>query len=84
MLGSDEEVEGTGVDVLPLVGMNESDHVPLIDEGLGCIVGTPGSTVAFSVPVMTGRVSPDIVLSFEGVADDWSLAERPGLPEAED
>jgi hypothetical protein len=64
--------------------MNESDHVPLSNEKLGCIVGIPGSTVVLSVPVMTGRVSPDSVPSFERIADDWSLAGRLVVSEAED
>lgn len=72
------------MELLSLVGMNEFDHVPLIDEKLGCIVGIPGSTVVLSVPVMTGRVSPDIVVSFTGTTDDWSLGERLVVSDIED
>lgn len=85
-LWSFEDIEDMQVEAeaLSLVVIKESDQVPLIDEELGCIVGIPGSTVVLSVPVMTGKVSPGTVLSFEGTVEGWSLAGRLVVAEVED
>ena len=64
--------------------MKESDQVPLIDEKLGWIGGTPGWTVVISVPVIIGTVSPARALPVEEIVEDWASVKRLVAPEIDD